>query len=781
MRISRNREVVSEKEAVRRVGINALFCGNSSFAVVAVRCNSAKSTGKRKLIPGKIYYFLEGYSLDSENCISEARDEIDVLYDDYLMDWFFPSPHIIISAIVGQNGSGKSSIVEFMMRLINNFAAATFGELPSEFAARLHFIGGVEGDLWYECKGILHQLSVKGRNVELFRREKNEMISIFSSEKDCNEFNGTYVRTNDETIKSVFSEFFYTLVSNYSIYAYNTHDYAIEDDSSRKSHIIFRKNEENRSNKRFNESRNWIDGLFHKNDSYQIPLVITPAREEGNIDINNENSLAKERLISLLIKHRKFQTINGHLKADSLTLSVTEDNNYGYDRVVDLLDMTNLTPTSYKKAKCHIVRRWLEKAGVSEGKRAEIASRKRHYGLAADYLTYKTFKIASRYRQHNAPFRDLQAFKDGYNAELIDEIIESECNDGSNTTRKIFQTLAYLLFDVYEDTDRGRTQKTTMDLAEIDRRSDNVINSIDESDTNESIKAMFVSEVPPPFLNCSINLHEISDRNVRISFESLSSGEKQLSYAVSSILYHIDNINSLRDSERNRFLIPYRNLLVVLEEIELYFHPEMQQQFIRYLLDGIRQLGIRKISNIHFLLVTHSPYVLSDIPKQNVLALENDGVPSERRLNTFCGNIHEMLKDSFFLSHGSQGYFAQWEVGRLLEAIDIHRRYKAMDAELLMKSPLEYADMEDSYTPQNLIERYTARSGDNEYQEFRYDIFCKDFSIAKILKRIDIIDEPLIRGLLLRELQSVADDREDERMLKIRKLEEELRQLKESK
>ena len=42
----------------------------------------------------------------------------------------------------------------------------------------------------------------------------------------------------------------------------------------------------------------WIRLLFHKNDGYQTPLVITPMRTDGNFDINNEMGFAKARLLS---------------------------------------------------------------------------------------------------------------------------------------------------------------------------------------------------------------------------------------------------------------------------------------------------------------------------------------------------------------------------------------------------------------------------------------------------------------------------------------------------
>ncbi len=73
------------------------------------------------------------------------------------------------------------------------------------------------------------------------------------------------------------------------------------------------------------EDKCWLHGLFHKNDAYRTPLVITPFRREGNIDINNERELAIERLVRLYALHEDLFTINDHLLMESLTYSYNQE------------------------------------------------------------------------------------------------------------------------------------------------------------------------------------------------------------------------------------------------------------------------------------------------------------------------------------------------------------------------------------------------------------------------------------------------------------------------
>lgn len=139
---------------------------------------------------------------------------------------------------------------------------------------------------------------------------------------------------------------------------------------------------------------------------------------------------------------------------------------------------------------------------------------------------------------------------------------------------------------------------------------------------------------------------------------------------VSSILYHLGNIESVfQDNNKNR--IAYSNVCIILEEIELYFHPQFQKNLIKYILDGIKQMSFAHIKGIQLMIVTHSPFVLSDIPTSNILALE-DGMQSKTELQTFGANIYDMLNTSFFLHNSTIGDFAQWLIGRIILILKVY-------------------------------------------------------------------------------------------------------------
>ena len=782
-------------DSAEKIHFNA--ARNTSFAVVAVRCNDG-SQGKRKLIPGDVYTLLQGYMVDADDSENHSdtdahnRDHLNSLYDEYLNQDKEGQPHVIISALVGKNGSGKSSLVEFIMRLINNFAAKTFGEAKHGDASdRLHFIEGVNGDLWYVVDNQFYQLHIENAMVGLYKIPTNKCDDFNSrifedGNKDVKGYENILPRMGEDDLYGLFSNFFYSIISNYSIYAYNTNDFIGEWDTDEKERLI---SAEYPDQVFSNEERCWIHGLFHKNDGYQTPMVITPFRHEGEIHINSENALSRERLISLLINREEFRKINGHLMADGISCSLYDkrEKDYSIAGVRKYLGFKHITDHAFSNIYNQIIRLW----SLNIGTVLNLNKRKRFHKEALEYLVYKTLKISKTYRQHHHDYDLLAQTTDIYNPELVNEIVKSISKDFSHVTRKIYQTIAYIISDIYSGLSDERYLSDVITLEEINQRHSKWEESGEpyiSGPMNNQRKQILRQQaiIPPPFLKSRILLHEEDKKKTRIDFESLSSGEKQQIYAVSSILYHLDNLDSVANDKSDRMRIQYRNIFVVLEEIELYFHPELQQGFIKSMLDGIKRLQLKNIKGIHMLLVTHSPYVLSDIPRSNVLALKSNGASSTGKLNTFCGNIHEMLKDSFFLSQGSQGFFAKWEIGFLMACLNIHKAYRETVHAHSSKLTQDLHEKEDRWydflmniaQDETDIYRFTVRYRNERSNPITFDYirFNRDFPEKLLKERIEIVDEPLVRSILQREF-NMAFFKTEEEILR-QEIEERERRLK---
>lgn len=117
-------------------------------------------------------------------------------------------------------------------------------------------------------------------NAELYYEKDNVIykITISNDSFSWTDERGNIMGKNSEDLQSLF----YTIVINYSHYAYNSLEY--------QSEIM------GRYKKKF-----WIEALFHKNDGYRTPIVLNPFRERGNIDINVETELAEQRSIAFFL------------------------------------------------------------------------------------------------------------------------------------------------------------------------------------------------------------------------------------------------------------------------------------------------------------------------------------------------------------------------------------------------------------------------------------------------------------------------------------------------
>lgn len=659
-----------------------------------------------------------------------------------------------ISAIVGENGSGKSSLVEFIIRLINNFTTSIFGEQNMTLAfEHLHYIDGVEGRLYFSIDGFPYMVSVENRSVtlesfSLQQENKDEKQffayttpNIFDNEQpkvpveDTTPISEWKDRKGDvKSIKEKLSKFFfYTLVNNYSIYAYNSFDYKEENTSLEYEAKIRKKKYAT------DDERSWLNGIFYKNDGYQVPLVLSPYRDKGNININLENELSKERLIALMIMPKQnFRVINKHLKVRGISISRKR---YAYDaqRVRNKGYYKNLTQAGFDKIENMLLKIW----GDVIAEDLSLYKNRRYYHEAIDYLTYKTLKISVLYSQYKRFFyvshRNIRSKVD---EKQLQALVIRLSLDKSHITRKIRHILAYICYGLYE-------RQLEYDISLLSDKAKEIIDK--EVAKGNPFGKQFIygidDLVPPPIFDVKIQLVDQQNGN-DVAFETLSLGEKQQAFVVSSILYHLGNIESVfRDNNKNR--IAYSNVCIILEEIELYFHPQFQKNLIKYILDGIKQMSFVHIEGIQLMMVTHSPFVLSDIPTSNILALEN-GMQSDTKLQTFGANIYDMLNTSFFLYNSTIGDFAQWLIGRIILILKIY------------ENPQYGINMLDDENEKNgvdkeFMDKYLVAQENSK--SWNMEIIKHDYPQDYIGYLIDMIDEPLAKMALLRKYYEIFGEK----------------------
>ena len=656
-----------------------------SFKLLAIRpLKGCSARFLKNLEEDRIYKFYNDYSFfeNEDKKVTKIQCEDSVpktLYEKSGLD-------IQISALVGKNGSGKSSLLELLYAscyviaskkgILPNIDSVSkeIEEIePSEYPTErdINFFKELEKNIpiSYQNTNIKINYTTENQKREALNFKKKQIEDIYKElyVQIFYEIEGEYYRIllspshsnieiyNISNNKTITDFKFYNIVINYSIYGLNE-----------------------------NILGDWVSDLFHKNDGYQTPIVINPYRRDGNIDVNSELHLAQTRLITNILLTDNRKILNGK-EIDSVYFELDSK------KYKDKKEKENIIVESSKATFEEIYEKLYEENHILE---EDKEKENPHFEDLMNYILCKIKKISEVYKE----YRDIAPFKGN---KVSQEFLEKLADDKSHITLKLRQVLNIIRFNLLGEDNDSKWEKKEDGVLHFKLKIDDLIKRIKEVNTSNPKKEELI---PIGCYRFIINVKNDTKSNDSVSnINVMSSGEQHLVHTMQSVLYHILNVNSVHNSTSKNTKYKYINIF--FDEIELYFHPEYQRRFVFELLERLDSLKkgthIPKIKGINILFCTHSPFILSDIPKQNVLFLGD-----KKDFKTFGANITTLLANSFFMEN-LIGEFAKNKINEVI-------RWMTQDKEDILKT---IRLIDEPILRNKLIEMYYEKFPDKEREK----------------------------------------------------------------
>ncbi len=657
--------------------------------------------------------FKDEYSGDGklkDNCelIICDKEKNECEDNDYIKDFF--GDNINVTAIVGKNGSGKSSVLKMTLFLLfcknykkeDSYPIGTLVYSLRQFANKEMF-------LIVKTEGKLKKISFSNFIKHLQKIE-------FGDENTTRIMTGSTPRKEGKEILKDISEIaqeevkFFTFYLNYMIDTLSDgwHD-------------------------------NWVNQIYHKQDNYNTPLLIQPDKHDINtsndiIDLFKIDFINKQRLLLFYkdIKENKKITSFfypnylkiGNLKTQFL-FNATTPNSIDLDYMEKITNKLTMLLFKYQKD-----------IDITKGDNSILHPLLKNIDDTKNFkymnLLYLVFKILTIDKDifNDEPYKAIEE-------QVIESLKNSEIPD--ETTLESFDYANLVKDDIDKDDYRAKKVRISIEFHK------------NEIYNNKKFKLLMDAEkVLINDLNSILEYLPIWTDIVFYeddkSFDSLSSGEKSIFRMLIDIIYQIEKIK-----------VHYSSINIMLDETELGLHPQWQKEYLNNILKTIA-LYVDSRFNVNLLFTTHSPFLLSDIPKQNIIfldtykkedeevknkkqedgnckVLEHNGVMNKKQ--TFGANIHTLLSDSFFMDDGLMGEFAKNKIQEVMDYLNDEKKIEEISTkEEQIKQVIE--SIGEPFLKQKLLDMYYIKYKDESLKKVRKkELLAEQRRIEEELKRYD--------------------------------------------
>jgi ABC-type dipeptide/oligopeptide/nickel transport system ATPase component len=208
---------------------------------------------------------------------------------------------------------------------------------------------------------------------------------------------------------------------------------------------------------------------------------------------------------------------------------------------------------------------------------------------------------------------------------------------------------------------------------------------------------------------------------------NLSSGEN----ALLNFFSKLHNFVEYNLAEDSKFLQDKKHYILLLDEADLGFHPTWKKKYIKSLIYSLPHFfeNLKLIPSLQIIFTTHDPFTLSDLPNNSIIYIKKDNENSrilniediERPTKTFGANISNLLSDSFFINDGLIGDFAKERITETIDWINKNKNSKDRNVQKFPEEIIYYKKIisliDEHITKIKLSEMISELEPDNQFQK----------------------------------------------------------------
>jgi predicted ATP-binding protein involved in virulence len=397
------------------------------------------------------------------------------------------------------------------------------------------------------------------------------------------------------------------------------------------------------------EEDEFIDDIYHRADSYKTPILLEPYKfnnRKEQIDIENLDYLSQQKFANIFRLGIKNNFIEKFFKPNLISIKINIKKIHNkIDRLSQAVIGNHLMIVDNKNPIKVGVKHIFRNTNPSEirSKINELNDNKDYDKLNKIYLALKLLE-----KDYQAKFKELSSLYDAF-------FVSRNSKETINNTIKVISNIPNLEKDLLSaDIPKFEIQKllNTLEFKPkiLDTNLLKVFNKHINEQKTDILDVNQLLEYIPPW----VDIEYFEDDK---SYKSLSSGEKAIYSFMINLIYQVNNI---KDTE-------YETINIFLDETELGLHPQWQKEYLQSIILSLESFKIK----INIIFATHSPFLLSDIPKENIIFLDDGkNVNNKVKIDTFGANIHTLLSHGFFMEDGLMGEFAKGEINKVITLLN---------------------------------------------------------------------------------------------------------------